>query len=90
LLFILGVISASLAIFNLLPVIPLDGGHLFLFGIEKIRGKALSPRVDEYIARAGFSLIILLAVFVFYSDFARFGWLENIGRWFGALGKLFP
>ncbi len=89
LLFILGVISASLAIFNLLPVIPLDGGHLFLFGIEKIRGRALSPKVDEYIARVGFSLIMLLALFVFYSDFARFGWFDTIGQWFGYIRKLF-
>jgi len=90
LLFILGVISASLAIFNLLPIIPLDGGHLFLFGIEKVRGKALSPKVDEYIARIGFSLIILLALFVFYSDFVRFGWFENIGNWFGHIKQVFP
>ncbi len=90
LLFILGVISASLAIFNLLPLIPLDGGHLFLFGIEKIRGKALSPKVDEYIARFGFGLIISLALFVFYSDFARFGWTENISGWFIQLRKMFP
>ncbi len=89
LLFILGVISASLAIFNLLPVIPLDGGHLFLFGIEKIRGKALPPKVDEYIANFGFGLIILLAMFVFYSDFVRFGWIENILRWFSHLWKMF-
>ena len=88
LLFILGVISASLAIFNLLPIIPLDGGHLFLFGLEKIRGKALSPQFDEYVARAGFSLIILLAIFVFYSDFARFVWFDHISNWFGQLGKL--
>lgn len=88
LLFILGVISASLAIFNLLPMIPLDGGHLFLFAVEKIRGRALPPKVDEYIAKAGFSLIILLAMFVFYSDFARFGWLETIGSWFGQI-KIF-
>jgi len=78
LLFILGVISASLAIFNLLPVIPLDGGHLFLMGIEKIRGKALPQKVDDCIARIGFSLIILLALFVFYSDFSRFGWIDKI------------
>jgi len=90
LLFILGVISASLAIFNLLPLIPLDGGHLFLFGIEKIRGKALHPKVDEYIARFGFSLIILLALFVFYSDFARFGWIDNISGWFTQVRKMFP
>lgn len=82
LLFILGVISASLAIFNLLPVIPLDGGHILLLAIEKIRGKALSPKTDDYIARVGFSLIILLAIFVFYSDFARFGWIDKIISFF--------
>ncbi len=78
LLFITGVISASLAIFNLLPIIPLDGGHLFLMAVEKIRGGALPPKIDEYIARFGFSLIILLALFVFYNDFARFGVFEKI------------
>ena len=46
LLFILGVISASLAIFNLLPVIPLDGGHLFFLGVDKIRGKSLPLKID--------------------------------------------
>lgn len=78
LLYIVGIISASLAIFNLLPVIPLDGGHLFLLAVEKIRGKALPEKVDEAIARVGFSLIICLALFVFYSDFLRFGWIEKI------------
>ena len=71
LLFILGVISASLAIFNLLPVIPLDGGHLFLLGIERIRGQAFPPKVDEYIAKIGYSLIILLALFVIYNDILK-------------------
>ena len=78
LLYIVGVISASLAIFNLLPIIPLDGGHLFLLGVEKIRGNMLQPKVEEYVARFGFTLIMLLALFVFYSDFSRFGWFEKI------------
>ena len=77
-LLFLGVISASLAIFNLLPVIPLDGGHLLLLGIERLRGRALSARADEYVAKAGFSLIVLLAVFVLYSDFSRFGFIDKI------------
>jgi len=51
LLFILGVISASLAIFNLLPIIPLDGGHLFLLVIEKLRGKALPVKFDEFVQK---------------------------------------
>ena len=83
LLYILGIISASLAIFNLLPVIPLDGGHLFLLGLEKMRGRTLPAKVDDAIARAGFSLIVCLALFVFYTDFARFGWLEKIAGFFG-------
>jgi len=78
LVFVVGVISASLAIFNLMPVIPLDGGHLFLLGIERIRGKALPAKIDDYIAKVGFSLIILLALYVFYSDFARLGWIDKI------------
>ncbi len=81
-LFVLGLISASLAIFNLLPIIPLDGGHLFLFLIEKIRGKALPPRVEDAIMRTGFSLIMLLALFIFYTDFVRFGWIENLKQLF--------
>ena len=77
-LHIVGIISASLAIFNLLPVIPLDGGHLFLIWLEKIRGKALSMKTDQFIAKAGFTLIIMLALFVFYSDFDRIGLIDKI------------
>lgn len=77
LMFILGVISASLAIFNLLPVLPLDGGHLTLLAIEKARGKPLPGKFDEWVAKIGFTLIIMLALFVFYSDFSRFGWIDG-------------
>ncbi len=77
-LFILGVISLNLAIFNLLPIIPLDGGHLFLLAIEKIRGRALSPKADDLISRVGLSLMILLALYVFYIDFERIGLISKI------------
>ncbi len=78
LLFIVGIVSASLAIFNMLPVIPLDGGHLFLLGLEKLRGKPVSDKTDEVLGKIGFGLIILLAVFVFYADFLRFGIIDKI------------
>jgi len=82
LLFIVGVISASLAIFNLLPMLPLDGGHLFLLAIEKLRGRPLSAKIDEFIAKVGFGFIIMLAIYVFYSDFSRFGWIDKIKGFF--------
>ena len=78
LLFLVGVISASLAIFNLFPIVPLDGGHLFFLGIERLRGRTLSARADEMIARVGFSLMITLALFIFYVDFERIGLIEKV------------
>lgn len=82
LLYIVAVISASLAIFNLLPLPVLDGGHLFFLAVEKLRGRPLSPKTEEVVTRVGFSLIMCLAVFVFYSDFVRFGLIDKmIGFW---------
>ncbi|MDE1921384.1 MAG: site-2 protease family protein [Candidatus Omnitrophica bacterium] len=85
-LHIVGIISASLALINLLPVVPLDGGHLFLLGLEKWRGRALSERTDLFMARTGFTLIIMLMVFVFYSDFERVGWIDKIVHLFKGMG----
>ncbi len=82
LLYVMGIISASLAIFNLLPFPVLDGGHLFFSAVEKIRRRPLPQKLDETINKIGFSLIITLAVFVFYTDFARLGWIDKIlGLW---------
>ena len=78
LLYIMAVISASLGIFNLLPLPILDGGHLLLLGVERLRGRPIPQRIDDIINRVGLSLIICLAVFVFYSDFVRFGWFDKI------------
>lgn len=82
LLHIVGVISASLALFNLLPMIPLDGGHILLFFIEKLRGRSLSEKADQMIAKVGMSLILALAVFVFYVDFERIGLIDHVFKIF--------
>jgi regulator of sigma E protease len=86
LLHIVGVISLSLAIFNLLPLIPLDGGHLLMLAIEKIRGKALSLKTDLMITKVGFGLILMLALFVFYVDFERIGLFEKVMNVFKPMG----
>lgn len=67
----LALISVNLAVLNLLPVPVLDGGHLFYLGLEKLRGKPLSPRVMEATQVVGVVLIIALMVFAFYNDLAR-------------------
>lgn len=77
----MAVLSLSLAIFNLLPLPILDGGHIVLLALEKIRGKLLSVRSEEMINKIGFSFIIMLVVLVTYNDIVRnFG--EKISKFF--------
>src|SRR3989338_9147852 len=73
LLQLMGVLSASLAIFNLLPVPVLDGGHILFLAIERIRRKPISYKMQENITQVGLFLLIFLMAFVFYNDFMRFG-----------------
>lgn len=85
-LYIMAVISASLAIFNLLPLPVLDGGHLLFFGIEKLRGAPLPAKAEDVIYKIGITLIVGLSLFVFYSDFIRYGIFDkifHIGRQIG-------
>ncbi len=63
LLYILIFISVSLGIFNLLPIPALDGGRILFNIVEKIRGKPLSPALEEYIHTI--ALFILIVIFIF-------------------------
>lgn len=72
LLHLIAVLNVNLAIFNLLPLPVLDGGHIALLGLEKIRGKGLGIKAEQIVTRVGLTLIITLAVFVIYNDVARF------------------
>jgi len=81
LLHFVAVLSISLAIFNLLPLPVLDGGHILLLGIEKIRRKPLSLKLEQILTQAGLTLIVSLALFVTYNDLVRlFG--ENLSKFF--------
>lgn len=81
---LMAVLSASLAIFNLLPLPVLDGGHIIFLALEKIRGRPLSMKAQENIANVGVALLILLTVFIFYNDLAKFG---IFGKVLGAFKK---
>ncbi len=64
-------ISLQLAIFNLLPIPVLDGGHLFLLGLEGVARRDFSLRVKERILQAGFLMILALLTVVLYNDIAK-------------------
>ncbi len=70
-IFLLGLISAAIAVFNLLPLPPLDGGMIALLLIEKIKGSALSERTQGFIAYAGWGLIGTLLLYVTFNDVVR-------------------
>jgi len=61
-------ISLNLGIVNLLPFPPLDGGKMVFLLIELIRRKPIKEEVEAYFQLAGFSLLILLMVFVTFND----------------------
>jgi len=70
-LHLVAVLSVSLCIFNLLPLPVLDGGHIVLLVIEKIRGRQLGMKAERIITQIGFTLIVSLAVFATYNDLLR-------------------
>lgn len=64
-------ISINLGIINLLPFPALDGGRLFFLLIEKIKGSRIKPNIANTANAIGFSILILLMVFITYNDIAK-------------------
>jgi len=69
-------ISINLALLNMLPLLPLDGGHVVLSVVERIRRRPLSLRVFERISTVGLVLFVLLFLIAMYNDVTRIftGW----------------
>jgi regulator of sigma E protease len=57
---ILAIISMSLAIVNLFPFLPLDGGHIFWAVVEKVRRKPVAYSTMERSGVIGFALVLML------------------------------
>ncbi|MBO4563375.1 MAG: site-2 protease family protein [Clostridia bacterium] len=68
LLLIMILISMSLGIMNLLPILPMDGGHLLFDTIELIFGKPVPRSIQNTLSMIGFGLLILLMIYVTIGD----------------------
>lgn len=66
------VLSINLGLFNLLPVPALDGGRLFFFLIEALRGKPIDRQKEGMVHFIGFALLMLLMLVVTWNDIRKF------------------
>jgi len=80
-LFLVSLFSLSLAIFNVLPIPILDGGHLFFLGMEKLRGNPVSLTVQERAAQVSLLLLVTMVVMVCVSDIKRYELVEKAVEW---------
>jgi regulator of sigma E protease len=70
-LWVLGLISLSLALLNLLPLLPLDGGHIAFSLIEGARGRTVRREVYERVSAVGIVFVVLLFVIGLSNDIGR-------------------
>jgi len=65
---LVALLSVGIGILNLLPIPPLDGGHLVFYAAEAVMRRPLSERVMEALYRTGMFLVLAFMVFVFWND----------------------
>jgi regulator of sigma E protease len=72
-LLVLGLVSLSLALLNLLPLLPLDGGHILFSIVEGLRGRAVGREVYERVSAIGIALFLVLMFIGLSNDINRLG-----------------
>lgn len=65
------VLSVSIGLLNLFPIPLLDGGHLVFYAYEKLAGKPLGERAQEFGYRIGLTLVLMLMVFATWNDISN-------------------
>ncbi|MEI6447809.1 MAG: site-2 protease family protein [Actinomycetes bacterium] len=70
---LLALISLLIAIVNLFPILPLDGGHLFWLAVEKLRGRPASQETLGRATAVGLALVAVLFVIGLSNDIGRLG-----------------
>ena len=72
-LWLLAFLSLSLALLNLLPLLPLDGGHIVFSLVEGLRGRAVGREVYERVSVVGIALVLMLYFIGLSNDVGRLG-----------------
>jgi len=67
----MAIVSLSLGVLNLLPIPVLDGGHLFYYIIEFIKGSPLSDAAQALGQRIGIAILLIIMVLAFYNDISQ-------------------
>jgi len=67
----IAMISIYVALFNILPIPAVDGGKLLFLGIEAVRKRPVSPKIEQKITSIFFTLLIALMIWVTIKDIAR-------------------
>jgi regulator of sigma E protease len=70
-LWVLSLVSLSLALLNLLPLLPLDGGHVLFILIEGARGRVLKREIYERVSAVGLAVVVLLFFIGLSNDIGR-------------------
>src|SRR5690606_40799628 len=65
---LVAMLSVGIGILNLLPIPPLDGGHLMFYGAEAVMRRPVSERVMEMVYRVGMFAVLSFMLFVFWND----------------------
>jgi regulator of sigma E protease len=68
LIHLIAMLSIGVGFLNLLPIPPLDGGHLVLYGIEAVVRRPVSAKVQDWVFRIGTGLVLSFTAFVFLND----------------------
>jgi len=67
-----GILSISLAFFNILPIPALDGGRLFFILIEGVTGKKVDPKYEGIAHSIGMAVLLILILLVTFKDIFQF------------------
>jgi regulator of sigma E protease len=72
-LYLAGILSANLALVNVLPFPPLDGGRMVMLVIKRIAGSRVSLRAERLTILVGFAFLFAFIIWITYFDIARIG-----------------